>query len=287
MSVRSWLYVPGDRSEMLDKAVARGADALILDLEDAVATAAKDLARRTVARFVQQAPAPMTPELWIRVNRDNIEEDIRGTVRRGVRGVVLAKADQSAVRDATRVLDGAEHAHGLRPGDVRVSALVETARGLMQVDEIAAMDRVSHLGLGEADLAADLRIDPGKEGDELLPLRLEIVIVSAAHGLAAPIGPVSTDFTDLSALRRTTEQLARLGFRGRAAIHPAQVKVINDVFTPSDDEIERAERIVAGYEEAMSKGQAVFTDEDGRMVDIAVVRSSREVLDRARTAGLR
>jgi len=115
----------------------------------------------------------------------------------------------------------------------------------------------------------------------MAPLRLQLVVASAAAGIAAPVGPTSTDFRDLDALRASTRALLRLGFRGRTAIHPAQVPVINEVFSPSPEEIEAARRLVTAYEDAERQGRGVLTDDHGRMVDVAVVRSARDVLARA------
>ena len=277
MSARSYLFVPGDREQVLAKAAGRGADALILDLEDAVALDRKQAARETVARYLSSGDGG--PELWVRVNAETVAEDIDAVAQPGMRGVVLAKTDGPAlVGLADRALSGQERALDLPSGTFAVVPLVESARGLGALDAIAGAPRVSHLAIGEADLCAELGITPSDGEPELLPLRLQLVVASAAADLAPPTGPVSTDFRDLDALRRSTEALVRLGFRARAAIHPAQVPVINEVLTPSEEEVARARRLVDAFEAA---GGGAATDADGRMIDEAVVRGAREVLARA------
>ena len=277
MSARSYLYVPGDREQLLAKAAGRGADALILDLEDAVAPDRKQAARETVAHYLSSGHDG--PELWVRVNAETVAEDIAAVTQPRLRGVVLAKTDGPAlVALADRALSDRERALGLQPGTFAVAPLVESARGLRALDAIATAARVSHLAIGEADLCAELGITPSEGEPELLPLRLQLVVASAAAGLAPPTAPVSTDFRDLDALRRSTQVLLRLGFRARAAIHPAQVPVINEVLTPSEEEVARARRLVEAFEAA---GSGAATDVDGRMIDEAVVRGAREVLARA------
>ena len=124
-------------------------------------------------------------------------------------------------------------------------------------------------------------MQPGPGREELLPLRLQVVMACAAAGIGAPVAPTSTDFRDLAAFRQSTQALVRLGFRARTAIHPAQVATINEVLSPSAQDVARARRLVAAFEAATSQGDAVTRDEDGRMVDVAVVRAAREVLARS------
>ena len=283
-AARSYLYVPGDRPGRLAGALARGADALIADLEDSVARAAKDRARDTVACWLTGLPAGGPPgQVWIRVNADLAAADI-GIVSAAVTGVVVPKAEPALLAEVDELLARRERDTGLDRGRLRVLPLIETAAGLLQATAVAAAPRVARLGIGEADLAAELGLRPGPDREELAPIRLQVVIVSAAAGLAAPVAPTSTDFRDLTALRSSTQALLRLGFRARTAIHPAQLPVINEVFTPSADEVGRARRLVAALEAAERDGAGVTVDEDGAMVDVAVARSAREVLARAQAA---
>ncbi len=281
---RSYLYVPANRQDRLARAAARGADALILDLEDSVPPAGKEQARQLLAHWLAGQRDPGC-EVWVRINPSAAAQDIAATVSPVVTGVVVPKAEPALLAEISDLLDRAERASGLPAGRLGVLAIIETARGLQSAAAVAAAPRIVRLGLGEADLAADLGIQLGPDRAELLPVRLQIVVASAAAGTGAPVGPTSTDFRDAGQLRTSTRALLALGFRARTAIHPAQLPVINAVFTPSEAEIARASRLVAAFEAAERAGTGVFTDEDGTMVDLAVVRSAREVLARAGLAG--
>ena len=172
---------------------------------------------------------------------------------------------------------------GLPVGGIRTIPLIESARGLLSAVELAGAPRTLRLAIGRADLAGELALSVDPEGPEFRSILLQLVIASSAAGIAAPVAPTSTDFRDLDALRASTEQLMRLGFRGRTAVHPAQLAVINEVFTPSPGDVLRAQQLVTAFEEAERSGSGVIVGEDGSMVDVAVVRSARDVLARAKT----
>ncbi|HUZ23297.1 MAG TPA: CoA ester lyase [Streptosporangiaceae bacterium] len=280
---RSYLYVPADRPDRLARATARGADALILDLEDAVPPAGKHRARGVLADWLAGQDDPGC-ELWVRINPGLAEADIAAVVTPWVTGVVVPKAEPALLAEIDRLLTAHERAVSAPVGRTGALPLIETARGLLSAAAVAAAPRVARLGIGEADLAADLGLQPGPGREELIPLRLQIVVASAAQGIGAPVGPASLDYKDRDGLRESTQSLLRLGFRARTAIHPAQVATVNDVFTPAPAEVARARRLVAAFEEAVRGGIGVTTDEEGRMVDVAVIRAAREVLARARSS---
>lgn len=282
---RSWLYVPGDDRDKLDGALARGADAIIVDLEDSVAPASKDVARTTIVDWLSSMVAAGvdlvggTTHVWVRINAtaDWRGPDLEALAGLPLAGIVVPKASRNAligVRDVLR--DGA--------ADRGLAGLVEDARALADLAAIATTPGLTHLGMGEADLRADLHLDPSDDEVELQPLRSAVVVASAAAGIQPPVGATATDFRDLAALRRSTDRLRRLGFSGRTAIHPRQVDVINDVFTPSADEVARAHDLVDRLREAAGRGQGVVTDADGRMVDEAVARQARHTLELAAAA---
>lgn len=273
---RSWLYVPGNRRDFLAAATSRGADALVLDLEDSVPPDEKEAARATVSAWLPDRPPPAT-ELWLRLNSDAVEPDLQ-LVTAAVSGVMVPKAAPELLEQVDELLGERERLYGIPAGRFAVVPLIETARGLLSAQRLASMPRVAHLGLGEVDLCAELRLRPSDAREELAPLRLQVVLASAAAGIGAPIAPTSTDFRDLHALRASTEALLRAGFRARTAIHPAQVPVINEVFSPSPEEVAAARRLLAAFSQSHS---GVITDAAGRMVDVAVVRSARELLGRA------
>ncbi|GII86121.1 CoA ester lyase [Sphaerisporangium siamense] len=274
MTARSYLYVPGDAPGKLGKALGRGADALIVDLEDAVPAAGKDAARAAVRGWLETAdPGPV--EIWIRVNAGETREaDVRAVAGSPkVAGLVLAKVETAGELTGVDAL-----LTGIGAGDLPVVPLLESAAAVLRAQEIAAAPRVARIQVGEADLRADTGITPGDDERELLWVRSQVVLASAAAGIDPPVAPVSTDFRDLDALRASTRALARLGYVGRACIHPAQIAVVNEVFTPAEDEVRWATDIVTRFEAA---GSGVLLDAAGRMVDEAVVRQARRVLARA------
>ncbi|MCT2581591.1 HpcH/HpaI aldolase/citrate lyase family protein [Actinophytocola gossypii] len=264
MIPRSYLYVPGDQPDKLARAAGRGADALIADLEDAVAPRHRPAARAAVAAHLATGTA------WVRINADAVADDLAAVAGTpGLAGIVVPKAEPELL---------AEVDHALAGVDVPVLALLETARGLRRLDAVADSPRVVRLGIGEADLAGELNLRPGPDREELWPIRSDVVVASAAAGLLPPVGPVHTAVRDLSALADTTERLLRQGFRARTAITPAQLPTINAVFTPTEEEIAAAHRALARLGD-----NGVAVDDDGRLLDPAVVRAAREVLGRVRT----
>jgi citrate lyase subunit beta/citryl-CoA lyase len=284
MTARSYLFVPGNQARKLQRALVSGADAIVADLEDAVAPSAKAEARRTVADWLATQLDGDQPELWVRVNPSRLlADDVHAVVGPVVTGICLPKTHAPVqVRSLGEMVVAAEQAAGLAEGSIRVVPLLESAAGILSARTIAQERRVWQLGLGELDLCAEVGIEPSVDERELLPVRIQVVLASAAAGLASPIGPVSTDFRDLTALRRSTDALRRVGFGSRWAIHPAQVPVINQMFTPSPEEVEAARRLVERYDDALDHGVGVCVDEDGHMVDEAVVRAARRTLARAR-----
>lgn len=269
--VRSYLYVPGDRPDRLAGALGKGADALIADLEDAVPPTRKDEAREHVRAWLDNAQ-DNGPQRWVRINADSVEQDLDAIVTAALTGVVVPKSEPHLLAAVDTLLGR------LAAGTVAVLPLVESAIGLQRVAEIAAAPRVLRLGLGEADLAADLGLIPDEDREILTPLRLQVVVASAAAGIGRPVGPTSTAFRDLDGFRSSGEALRRLGFRGRTAIHPGQIAVIHEVFTPKPDELAAARDVLARFEAVGGGGS---TAADGRFIDAAVVRNAREVLDLA------
>jgi citrate lyase subunit beta/citryl-CoA lyase len=277
-ALRSYLYVPGDAGDRLLKAGGRGADAVIADLEDAVAPAGRPAARVAVSKWIHGA-RPRTTERWVRVNAGNeAATDLRAIYAPGLDGVVVPKVDN---------VDELNHmastlAEIVQVGDARpaVMALIETARGVQNVESIAAHPVVDFIQLGEIDLAADLGLDPDPAAGspELLHVRSRVVVAAAAARIAPPIGAVTAEYQDLDGLRTSTIQLRRLGFVGRAAIHPNQLSVIHDAFTPSADEVRLAMNLVASYEQVIAEGAGVMTDSSGRMIDRAVVRAAQRTI---------
>jgi citrate lyase subunit beta/citryl-CoA lyase len=267
MQPASYLYVPGDRPERFPKALASGADAVIFDLEDAVAVPAKPDARDAVVAHLQRPAGNV--EQWVRINtgeRGLADLDAIADLP-GLTGVFVPKATRASLDELATI------------ADVARCALIETAAALLELPAIAAADNLVALAMGEVDLTADLGVDPSPNEHELWPLRMQVVVASAAAERPAPIGPVSTDIKDLYGLGHSTEALRRAGFGSRQAVHPAQVSVINLAFTPTSKDVDRAEALLARAQ----SDDGVWVDESGRMVDEAVLRSARRILARRRT----
>ncbi len=280
--MRSYLYVPGDQPDRMAGALQRGADALILDLEDAVAPANKILARERVAHFLS---GELTgPKFWVRINRGEAGlDDVAMVVPEAgltLAGFVVPKVESiDDLDELSRELEILEAANDRENHPIPLCALIETADGVFDARDVALHPRVVRLAIGEADLSADLGVEltPGDER-ELLTARSMVVMASAAARIDAPTGPAAIDFRDLEAFRASSEALRRMGFGGRPAVHPAQVPIINEVFTPSAQDVQRARDQLAAFAAA---GGGACVGSDGRMVDEATARSARRLLARA------
>lgn len=281
--MRSTLYVPGDQKEKMVKALNSGADALILDLEDAVAPSSKVSARVAVCSFLA-ANSGEAPKLWVRINQGGAGQldavAVVSSAGAAVAGLFVPKVDSLDQLDALdAVVRSAESVAGLEPGSIPFCALIETANGVLCASELARHRRVVRIAIGEADLSSELGVEltPGDER-ELLFARSMMVLAATAAGINPPIGPVSTNFRDLDAYRASTVALKKLGFLGRSAIHPAQVPVINEVFTPTEIDVGKARRLVELFDVAVSEDRGVCVDDQGKMIDEAVVRAARRTL---------
>lgn len=283
MIPRSYLYVPGNDAAKLAKATTRGADALIVDLEDAVPGAQKERARVEVAEWLAELD-PDGPQIWVRVNPGALgHTDTAAVVGPRVKGVVAAKVE--SVDDVTtlrQVVAEAAWDRDLDPEDIGIVPLLESAAAILAARDIAGVESVVRLQVGEADLAAEIGLTPSEDEREWGPIRAQVVLASAAAGISPPVAPVSTNFRDLDAFRASTEALARQGYVGRACIHPAQIDIVHEVFTPSAEELAHARSLLAAFEQAVAGGAGVLVGPDGRMVDEAVVRQARRVIELAR-----
>jgi citrate lyase subunit beta / citryl-CoA lyase len=268
--VRSYLYVPGNEERKIQKALAGEADAVVLDLEDAVAPNRKEEARATVALVLESEPGK---PVFVRVNAVGTglsAADVDAIAGCHLAGLRLPKVETvEDVRLVARTLEG------LRSG-ATIQCLIESALGLERAFEIATShERVSGISLGEADLAADLGV---ADESGLLYARSRIVGAARAAGLPHPVQSVYTKVGDLEGLRRSTETGKRLGFVGRSTIHPAQVPIVNDVFTPQDNEVTAARELLNRLEVETASGTGAFLLDDGTFVDRAVVESAHLTL---------
>jgi citrate lyase subunit beta/citryl-CoA lyase len=252
ISARSWLFAPGDSERKMEKAVAGPADIVLFDLEDAVAEAEKPKARSQVAAFLAVQPADRS-RLWVRINPlqgAHAQADLAAVMAGRPGGIMLPKARHRAdVERLDHDLSGLEVAVGTEPGTTRVIALVtETAEAMFTTGTYAGAPRLAALTWGAEDLAAavgavDNRAADGNYDFTYQLARSFCLLGAAAAGVPA-IETIHGDFRDESGLRRRAQEARRAGFRGMLAIHPAQVDVINDAFTPSSEELKAAREIV-------------------------------------------
>ncbi|MGK8204845.1 HpcH/HpaI aldolase/citrate lyase family protein [Burkholderia cenocepacia] len=259
---RSFLFVPGDRPERFDKALQSGADAVILDLEDAVSPENKIEARQAVQAW-------LTPDrsVLIRVNALGtswFEADTQLGKLRGVAGIVLPKAEGAA--DIVELVSRSK-------SKVPVYPLIESAKGMVNAMEVARAPFVRQLMFGTLDFCADLHL--ASDGDELDHFRAELVLTSRVAGVAPPIDGVTPSITDVASLGADTVRAKRWGFAGKLCIHPRQVAIVNAGFAPSNDELAWARRVIEAFEAADGAAVAV----DGKMVDRPVVQRAQSILD--------
>jgi citrate lyase subunit beta / citryl-CoA lyase len=272
--IRSALFVPGDQLHLVDKLDRRPTDEqpdrVILDLEDSVAQTAKAGARTSVATML--ASQRLGPDVVVRINGEQLGMgDVAAVCDADDPIICVPKADLHSVTD---VIDAIQ-AIGRTP---RVWALIESAAGLRDADRISRLPGVVRLALGEVDLCAELGVRPGA-AHALWPLRMQLVTASILGGLPGPIGPVSTDFLEIERYERDSVQLRDAGFGGRLAIHPSQLSAIHRAFTPWPDEIRRAQRVIELFDEAAAVGRGAIVDDDGHMIDEAVVRAARRLIE--------
>lgn len=272
MARRSVLFTPADDPEMMKKALNTAADTVVWDLEDAVPSDGKMEAREVVQRVLDETGA-VVPELCVRVNPE-FNMDLRTVMGYDVDSLALPKVGDAV--ELKRFKDALED-HGV---DAGVIALIESAEGVLNAAAIAAAG-VDAVVFGAEDLAADIGATRTPEGTEVLYAREKVVLAASAAGVDA-IDTLYTDYEDLEGLRSDAEFAAQLGYDGKLAIHPAQVGVINEAFTPGEDRIEWARRVL----EAEKENEAGVYEVDGEMIDAPLVKQARGVLERARAAGL-
>ncbi|MFA5664191.1 CoA ester lyase [Castellaniella sp.] len=267
-SMRSALFVPALRPDRIPKALASGADAVIVDLEDTVAPESKAQARHNLATYAATHGAQ---PLWVRINDATtpwFEDDLalcRSLAT--VCGIVLPKAQ------------AAEQVYRVSGAGKPLIPVVESAAGLRALDALAQVGSVVRLSFGMLDIMVDFGTRPGTDAARMMldQVRFRILEVSRAHGLGAPLDGVQADFTDLGALRASARFARDLGFAGMLCIHPAQVPIVHEVYCPLPEEIDWARRVIA---HADSTGEYAFRL-DGSMVDLPLIERARRILEQS------
>ena len=281
---RSSLILPVNVPRFVEKAYARGADAIVLDLEDSVPTQEKASARKLVRDSLALAGRGGA-EVLVRVNNDPtlLADDIEASVHPGLDGLSIPKAESAAqIHDIVARIERLEGARGLTPRHLRLSLAIETSRGLLAVEEIArSSDRIATMSIGVEDYCLELGVEPSADGLELLYPVARLVTVCKAVGVQ-PTGLVGSiaGFRDLATFEQAAQRARQLGCEGAGCIHPDQVTVLNRVFTPDPAKVEHARRVVEAFEDGVRRGTA-SVNLDGKMVDVPVYKRAQVVLARA------
>ncbi len=264
-TVRTFLFAPGSDERKLRRAIDSAADAVVADLEDAVAPARKDEARTLVAHVLRDARSAAA--MMVRVNgadTPHFERDLELVGSLPLQAIVVPKATPESVEALGR-------------SGPPVIAIVETAQGLRRAYETASHPRVAALVLGAVDLGLELGLEPRPDGQEVLFARSKLVMDSAAAGIRGPVDLVHVDVHDNEGLEAESRLARSLGFRGKVCIHPAQVDIVNAVFAAGEDELARAQRVVEAYAQGIAEGRGAVAL-DGEMIDLPVVERARQLI---------
>jgi len=285
-SRRALLYVPGDDRHKIEKALTFGADCICLDTEDGVAQNRKAEARISIAAALRNLPFGASEKL-ARINPvgSGLEkEDIEAALISRPDGIVVPKVEAlEHVQWASEKIEAAELAHGWPVNSIRILIGIETAKAMLALKEIASHPRLDGLIFGGEDYAASIGAVRTAEAWEVFTVRSLVVMHAKAFGLQA-IDMVTVDYRDTERVRREAAFGAQLGYTGKQVIHPAQVGPVQDAFTPDDETIANAKRLVEAFESHQKEGKGAF-GLDGQMIDLPLVKSAQNVLERAKAVG--
>lgn len=286
-SRRALLYMPGDDRRKIEKATTLGVDCICMDMEDGVALTRKTEARAVIAAAMKDLDFGSS-ERAIRINSvgSGFEKfDLAAAVATNPDAIVVPKVETARqVRAISEYIELYELSGKMEIGTIRLMIGVETARGILNIKEIAEADkRLDAIIFGAEDYAASIGARRTPEGTEVLYARSAVITACAANNLQA-IDMVYIDFRDIEGLRLEAHQGAALGFSGKQIIHPNQVEPVQEAFTPSGDAIEYARRVVAAFTASQREGKGAFAL-DGKMIDMPLLKNAQKVLERARAAG--
>ena len=277
---RSYLFAPGNHERRVEKALGLGADVVILDLEDAVAISEKKSTRELINKTLEQ---PRNCAVFVRVNAYDTEfcyGDICSIVSENLDGIVLPKLESlDDLRSIDWLLANLEQERGLPNGSIDLMPIIETAMGLVNIREIARADtRVKRLAFGGGDYTRDLGMQWTLKEDELLPVRSEMVLASRFGKLEPPVDTVFIHIKEHDAFRSSCSNILGLGFQGKMCIHPDQVPVTNETFTPDPEEVKWSQRVIDEFAKAEKAGIASIQI-DGYFVDYPIVEKAQRTVD--------
>jgi citrate lyase subunit beta / citryl-CoA lyase len=288
---RSWMFVPGHRQKMVDKALGLNADAIMLDIEDGVAPNEKDTARRQIAEALGREGAPKSPARFVRINaigHARMKADVEAVVRPGLDGLVLPKVETAdEIRQVESFLNEREPAFKMARGGVQLLVAVESPRGLLNAPAIAASSpRIVGLMFGAEDYGREMGLPTKREGEaqDLIYARSALAVAAASAHVQA-IDGVWVDLKDADGLARFAQQSRRLGFSGMSLIHPSQIDPINATFSPTAEEIDYAKQVLQAFEEANARGDGSIAF-GGQLIDRPIVERARRTLELAKTLGI-
>lgn len=280
--LRTALFVPGNRPDRAKKAIGTDADAVIIDLEDAVPIADKESTRPMVREVLDGHPGR---RIFVRINALHTpyaKDDLRAVVSENLEGIMLPKVESPEdILTLDALLTDLEKSHGMPPGKLEVMSICETARGLEELYQIIsakpAHNRVGVVTFGAADYTLDLGINLTREGKELEYPRARIPVACCAAGIMPPLdSPWMVDLKDIDGLIADAQRAKAHGFGGKLLIHPNQIEPCHDIFTPSQEEIAYAKKVIKAFEEAESQGQAAI-QLDGKFIDYPVVEQAKRI----------
>jgi len=282
-SRRALLYMPGDNWKMITKSITLGVDSICMDMEDGTAVNKKAEARATIAKALQELDFGASEKL-ARINSVGSgweKDDIEAVLPYKPDGIVIPKVESfEQVEWASKIIEDAELKNGWQVNSIRILIGVETAKGILNLKEIASHPRLDAVIFGGEDFAASIGATRTKDAIELLYARQAVIVACAAFDLQ-PLDIVTIDYKDLDALKVESEFGARLGFSGKQVIHPNQVPVVQEAFTPSAEAVAYARRIVETFEASQKEGKGAYSL-DGKMIDMPLLKNAQKVLARAK-----
>lgn len=288
---RTWMFVPGHRQRMIDKALGLNADAIMLDIEDGVAPSEKDTARKQIAEALGQKKAPGSPARFVRINaigHPRMDADLEAVVRPGLEGLVLPKVETAEeVLKVDKILTVQEPKLGIEAGTVKLLIAIESPKGLFNAPAIAACSpRLIGMMFGAEDFGREIGLPTAREGEarDLLYARSALVVAAASAHVQAVDG-VWVDLTDTDGLLGFARQSRRLGFSGMSLIHPSQIDPIHSVFSPTKEEIAYAREVLKAFQEADARGDGSIAL-GGQLIDRPIVDRAQRTLDLAAMLGV-
>jgi citrate lyase subunit beta/citryl-CoA lyase len=289
--LRSWMFVPGHRQRMIDKAMGLSVDAIMLDIEDGVAPGEKESARTLIGEALGRERPPNSPARFVRINaigHARMDADLEAVLRKGLNGLVLPKVDTpEEVLKVEAILKRREPEIGMSAGAVRLLVAIESPKGLLNAATIAACSpRVIGLMFGAEDFGRELGLPTSREAEarDMIYAR-SAMVVAAASAHVQSVDGVWVDLKDTEGLWGFARQSRRLGFSGMSLIHPSQIDPINSVFSPTPEEIDYAKQVVKAYEEAVARGDGSISF-GGQLIDRPIVERARRTLEMARMLNL-